>query len=217
MAFMRDHLGNLIPPGRTHKILRWECWNDVALPSWLTSDQGTVTFPAPVSGASGIGKVRVTTGAVSGNQANIKLAFSIDPSVFAAMIFTVEGLQYDTNTTMDTELSMFGTAGIGVGLRQLTAETQAKLMYNQAVLTPDTLYANALNANTGTTGRRNLSIAGSALSRQVGAYQDDQEIAWRQSGSTWTAGVVTPKLELTTRSAVAHWFDVGAVQLDLYY
>lgn len=223
MSFRVDEVGRLLPPGLVHKTKCWEVWNDAGavIPAsgasdWLTSDQGVVSFPTPVS-AAGQGVCRVTTGAVAGNKANVKANFQVDFTVVAAVILSIEGLNFDAATGVDVELSLFGAAGVGVGMKETGAATNATLYANGTTDGIALIYAMR------DLGRKNLMLAASPQSRHVAAFQGTtdfpqrfDELGYREMPSL-ALGNVTAKLEITTQTAAARYFQFGRIKLEVWY
>jgi len=210
--------GELVPPGRVVKRRRWDMWDDAALPSWLTSSSGTLSYTGGSQNASARGVVRATTGAVSGNTADIKLANPLALNAYLGLLFIVEGLTFSANSGYDIEMSMLGTS-LGATFFQLTADSRAKIGINgttDSLIVPYTFF---------TGGRRNLCIAcgGKSMWAWVTENPDvgDCDIGHRRPAALdttfMTTGQVTPTLKITTRQAQAHWFEVAAVEVRAYH
>jgi hypothetical protein len=210
--WITDPLGQLVPPGLTGKtVYEWNVGDDTALPSWLTAPSGTVTFPARLS-TGGRGLVRVATGIVVGNTAELALAHTINLAATGLMgvEWTIAGLSFVNQSSFDIEVSMTNGASIGVGFRELnTSGGTAHLGYNGFTVTDTCEYPFRL------TGPKSITLVCSPPSGDVGAFRAGRDLHYlKRTG--FTTGTVTPRIKITTQTTAEKYFEIGYVSLKLW-
>jgi hypothetical protein len=214
VTIFNDLTGRRIPNGRVHKQLRWEMWNDSALPSWLTLVSGdTLGFSTiTAGGANGRGFVSVPAVATVNSVAQLTTAFPLDSAQFKRIDWTLEGLTFTASSSglYDIEFSVTGT-NCGITVRQLNNETQAKwFMLNAGGNSALTDLQYLMRG----TARRNLTLTILPKEKWACLRQDDQVLGV-MTATQWTDGMVTPSMLLRTKVTTGHAFRFAAVQLEL--
>lgn len=199
-----DNAGQPVPVGRVRKSLVEPFYAAAALPSWLTSDLGTVSFQ---TAASSPGLMRGTTGAVSGNQANLKTAFTVSSPQFTEIAMTIEGFRCDLDSLITLRMILGGT-NCGCELRQSNTDTTAILRIRNAGGDQDVVLDYSLRGGGFAGQRRNLTLLVRGRMKRVWVLEDDQVMASVDTAAKWTDGTITPEVQLTTNSAAARWFQV---------
>jgi hypothetical protein len=207
-------LGEIVPRGKVVKEYV-ETWLGAAMPSWLESTAGTVSYGAP---ATSSGYIRVTSGSSNGNTAILRTVATYGPTHYREIAFTMEGLTFDAavGANVDIELQIAGTNCGG----------QARTAYNEAG-TPSYLEARNAGGNlrqdmdynlVATDGiySRNISIVVRPKDKEIYLLEGDQVMSYLDATSTWSdLNALRAQLVLTNRNAASHYFTVSQTKLTL--
>lgn len=224
--FIHGPEGRLVLPGpsiRQREFLLWDEASTAELPPWLTVSAGTATFFRQSTGGNGFrGAINLTTGAVSGNNAKIQMSHAFDLSQFLAVYFEVDQWQIPSTADFDVTFGVLGTS-VGAAVQQLVADSAATLYYNGI--------ANGYNRGDlnlrGKEGRMNLGIA--IFPGQVTLYMGTGGILNGYKRALWSrdittpaltrslSSMVTPSIEIITRTAAARAMNLAGVRVALVY
>lgn len=215
-----DSLGNKLAPSKCYRELDWQVFNDVTLPSWLTST-GTPTLD---NMTSSVGACKMTTTAVNGNKVSLQMAWPITVNRFAAIDLRIDGLAFDTDGTNALEFGMcLDTWASKHGIRvyqpasavALTAQTTSMILNTGGNLTAPLNHR--LIGDSNGLGRKSLMLR--LIPSEYGGefYEGDALVNSFSSGAKYvTASAITPSIELTTREAVAHSFSFSRLRIGFW-
>jgi hypothetical protein len=217
---MVDAEGKLVPPGQTRITYEQNFVNGEALPTWITVAQGTggqVTHST-----SNKGYYIVTSGAVSGNQAQLS-TMKIPMNQYKGIMFEVRGIQmnnaYVTTLAADAVIGIAnasGDASAGGRLVQLNGEATTKF----TIAGSGTTYAAGYQLTTQAEAFnwRNLGILMYPDTKELIAFESNPEepIAHCDASAVMASGLVQGTFQLTTREAVAKAFRVSSIRLTLW-
>lgn len=215
-----DPNGDLVPPGKTHRVLDWQVFNDATLPTWLTA-VGTVGIDAMNFAC---GRAKSTSGAVIGDTASFTLAFDVLLSQFQAIDLIVDGFSCDTgnNTIMSINLDCANAAKTqGMGFYQdnsaiVSGVSPSKsIIYNSGGnVTKDMHYL--IN---GTNEQHQKTIGYRIYPALSGGYfmESDGVITSHFDKTTWVStSLVRPSITLTTQSAAARVLRLSRLRIGFW-
>lgn len=217
---MTDAAGNLVPPGLTRIVYEQNFVNGEALPTWMSVAQGTGGTVA--HSTSNKGYYVVTSGAVSGNQAQLS-TMKFPMNQYKAIMFECRGIQLNSAYT-DTLVSdavigianASGDASAGGRFVQLSGEASTKF----TIAGSGTTYAAGYPLTTQAESNkwRNLGILLYPGTKELIAFESSPEepIAHCDASATMSSGLVQGTFQMTTREAVAKAFRVLSVRLTLW-
>lgn len=213
----------VIPSTFKHELV-WDIWNDSAPPSWLNLT-GTIAYQT-VSGG-GTGKVRLTTGAVSGNSATAKLAFTLDSTKFAEISIRLDGYRTDQDAVnkASTLLGIFNFSPKAGGAFRHVVDGGANRAWwtwfndRTAVKDIDTGFAKVrfFGLNYGITDS-SIELVIRPKEKKMfflhgGVVYDEVELNDGGFANVYKDGSLTPSLEFHTREAVAHWCEFSKLTI----
>lgn len=215
-----DPNGNLIPPGKTYRVLDWQVFNDATVPAWLTA-AGAVTIDEMYWSP---GRLKNATGAVSGNTASFTLAYDILLSQFQAIDMIVDGFSCDTgnNALVSVNLDCSNAAKThGMGFYQDNSAIVAGTSPSRSVI---------YNAGGNVEKDMNYLINGSYENHQktisyrvyparFGGYfmESDGLVTSHFDKTKWVAAsLVRPSITITTHSAAARVMRLTRLRIGFW-
>lgn len=226
---LRDEMGEIIPLGRTIRVLDEVFIPGTALPSWLVCDLGTASFGSGVSGTTNPGQVTIATAAANNAFARLKTSFTMAAPQYKEIIWTIGGLIADTDGQINYwfSISADGNAG-GVDLYHDPSTDTALLR--------TTLNGSGVNGTYATNYRlidgapamgmarhyRNLTMRlrpGTATTpAEVIILEDDHDMITCDISSTFqNVTNLRAAITIQTRDGTAHNFKISRATLTLIH
>lgn len=196
----RKPSGDFDIPSNWTRTMTEEFGYSTALPAWLTIGAGT---PAYNTLATTRGELAITSGAVSGNKAQLIGTNNLDLSKVEAVWWQAHGYGLDSLGNSATYLALSGAAGgayingstvKGFGCPDVVINTQALYDYR----------------------KKTLGLLIWAKYKHAYVTIGDEIIADVDYSATMTLGLVKPELTIMTNEAVAKTLRVARVSLTTW-
>lgn len=223
---LRDHLGNIIPPGRVHHKLEYDPLGSAALPSWMTSSDATVT---PVGAETGAPGLELYQSGPPWAQLNVGPGIMRDDRLVATSI-RVEGLEslgaanynavalYLSNAANDDGVEA-GSATNSTG--SLTTAFARGTGTSNTIYSEHRLYRNLTDANLPDPAEQvyrgaNFGLMVNWQTGQVFVFDGDQVvISYDASAILLTTGLVMPRIRFRANEGAK--VRLSKVRLDSWY
>lgn len=208
---IRDFQGNVVPFGKVSKVLE-ENFLLGTLPGWLTVSSGTATYSVPPASR---GYAQLATAATNLSVARIQ-TFEIDSSLMNSIIWSVEGLSYDTDSLANMGLGIYGT-NCGIAFFQTTANTALRMRIYDASGNTDVSFNYRIRGGGEALRRRNLKVMLLPQLEQVYLMEDDQVMYAHDLTGLLQQGNVRCIADVSTTEAVSHYMQFSQVRLELQH
>lgn len=209
---MKDLMGRDIPEGKVTRELVAN-FLDGTMPSWLSLISGTASYILPATGKGGL---KLETGAINGDVAQIK-SYGIYLGSFLEVSFTVEGFQTDTDTKASIGIGIQDSPR-GVGFWQ--AITSDKL-HMRVWGTPSNYEEDIdyrLRGLDAALKSKNITVKILPRKKEIMLLEDDQVMFYYDASEYLiTNGVVYCNFEIGTKENVAHYITIPQIKLKLVH
>lgn len=227
---LRDHVGQIIPPGRVQQTLEWSGIQG-AFPSWLTTSDATFT---PVAANAGVPGMRVEMTGAAWAQMNVGGDILRDDRL-AATSLRVTGVQSlggagaeNWNTLYLHLENTASTDGAQVGSNCGSPNADDALIVrgvgtgtSGTIALPHRAYRNLTDANLADPPKQvfrtvNLGLMVNWQQKAVYVFDGDQVVgAYDGTTLLTTTGTITPRVRM--KADVNHAMLISGVRLDCWY
>lgn len=215
----RDLLGELVPPGQTEIVVGDSHFlHAAALPSWLTASAGTLTFVPPSN--SSYGYAQVMSAATLDATARIQTTNQYPVGMYRAMLLEVSSFRLDAAGPLaNISLHIDAPGAVGAYAIETTDVPQFRLLSGGESSIPPGGTEIAYSCRTSSQGiqRRNIGLLVSSQSKEAFFLENGQVIGWRDCTGLWTDGMVNPGIQVRTKEAVSHGFQVSRVKFTVWH
>lgn len=208
---IRDFQGNPVPYGKVSKMLV-ENFMSGSLPSWLSSSAGTPTFSIPPESR---GYLQITTGATPGSVARLQ-TLEINPSDFEAIIWSVEGLVCDTDTSVNIGIGING-ANAGAVFFQTNTDVRTKIRIHHSTGYTDYYINHRLRGGGEAIQKRNIGVMYLPKLKKIYLMEEDQVMHEQDLSGITISGNVRGVVDITTPESKSHYMRVSQVRLELQH
>lgn len=210
-SYIRDNAGNVVPVGQVKRVLE-ENFLLGSQAAWLSCTGGTQTFSAP---SAGYGYTQIASGSTTGNSAQLS-GPTIDTSSKEAILWEVEGLTFDVSgAAMDITLGVNAAGQVGAYAKQASGSANFVMNSGSSAFT-----ATNYQIRDGGEGihRHNIGLWLFPPAKEVLLLQNGQVVGYRDGtvASSWTDGVATPNITITTQAAAARTMFIEQVRLTVW-